>query len=179
MPRLFVAIDLPQEIKEDLTRFTRELPVARWVPADQIHLTLRFIGEVGPQACAAIKTALSGLSFPEFTLALRGAGHFPPGRHPRVLWVGVEPSDRLSRLQQDLELALLKAGIPPDERPFSPHITLARLRDTAPTKVSSFEERHGELAYPPYQVREVVLYSSVLTSQGAIHHKELSIPCRE
>jgi len=178
MPRLFVAIDIPQQIKDDLTRFTRELPVARWVPADQIHLTLRFIGEVGPQAFAAIKAAVSGLNFPEFTLALRGAGHFPPGRHPRVLWVGVEPSDRLSQLQQDLELALLEVGIPPEERPFSPHITLARLRDTAPAKVNSFEERHGELNYPPYQVREVVLYSSVLTNQGAIHSKEVTVVCR-
>ena len=180
MPRLFIAIDIPEVIKKDLAGFVKELPVARWVPSDQIHLTLRFIGEVGPRTFDAIKAALSGLSFRGFPLTLRGAGHFPPGkRPPRVLWVGVEPSETLMQLQRDLELALIDAGIPPDERPFSPHITLARLKDAAPARVGSFEMRHSELAYPPYQVREVILYSSVLKSQGAIHNKELILPCQD
>jgi 2'-5' RNA ligase len=179
MTRLFVAIDIPPPIKEALARFSRELPVARWVPADQIHLTLRFIGEVGPETLAAIKAALSRLGFRGFPLALHGAGHFPPGKHPRVLWVGVEPNDMLVALHQELELALLEAGIPPEERPFSPHLTLARLKETYPVAVASFEERHGALAFPPFQVREVVLYSSVLTNQGAIHSKEAVARCRE
>ena len=175
MPRLFVAIDIPEELKADLRRFASELPAARWVLADQLHLTLRFIGEVGPQTCAAIKGALSGLCFQSFPLALHGTGHFPPGRHPRVLWIGVEPSDPLARLHQDLELALMEVGLAPDERPFSPHLTLARLKETAPPAVGSFETRHGGVAYPPFEVREVVLFSSVLTNQGAVHSRELTV----
>jgi len=179
MPRLFVAIDIPEEIKQDLARLTGELPGAAWVPAGQIHLTLRFIGEVGPQPFAAVKAALSGLRFTGFPLAIRGTGHFPPGRHPRVLWAGVEPSDGLDRLYGELGLSLLAAGIPPEERPFSPHITLARLKESAPARVSSFEGRHGGLAYPPLPVREVVLYSSTLKSEGAVHSKELTVRCQE
>lgn len=178
MPRLFVAIDIPGQIKEALTQFTRELPAARWVPSDQIHLTLRFIGETGPQALAAIKGALAGIRFHSFKLALHGAGHFPPGKHPRVLWVGVEANPRLMELYQDLELALLEVGIPREERPFSPHLTLARLKTSAPAAVGGFESRHGELVFAPFEVREVILYSSVLTNEGAIHTREAVTPCQ-
>ena len=179
MPRLFVAIDIPEEIKETLGRLVRELPVAHWVPADQIHLTLRFIGEVGEQACAAIKGALLGLSFHSFPLSLQGTGHFPPGRRPRVLWVGMQSSEALLALRQELELALTDVGIPPDERPFSPHLTLARLRETAPAAVSHFELRHGTLDFPPFEVREVVLYSSVLSNRGALHSREAALRCQD
>ena len=179
MPRLFVAIDIPEAIRNALTRLAGELPAARWVPEEQLHLTLRFIGEVGPQTCSAITGALSGLSFPRFSLALSGVGHFPPGKHPRVLWVGMEPNDALTRLHQEVELALLSTDIAPDERRFSPHLTLARLKDTAPGAVSWFEARHAELAFPPFEVSEAVLYSSVLTNQGAIHSREAAIRCRE
>lgn len=172
MPRLFVAIDLPEDIKDTLARFTKELPGAHWVPVGQLHLTLRFIGEVGPQAFAAIKAALSGISFRQFPLTLCGVGHFPPGKRPRVLWVGMEPSNPLMQLQQDLELALVDAEIAPEERRFSPHITIARLKETPPAAVSAFEARHRELACEPFEVREVILYSSVLTNQGAIHQSE-------
>jgi len=177
MPRLFVAIDIPEQIKAALTQFTREVPTARWVPADQLHLTLRFIGDAGPQAFAAIKGALAGIQFLPFQLVLRGAGHFPPGKHPRVLWVGVDANPRLMGLYQDLELALADVGIPPEERPFSPHLTLARLKTSAPAAVSSFETEHGELAFTPFEVREVILYSSVLTDRGAIHSREAVAAC--
>jgi RNA 2',3'-cyclic 3'-phosphodiesterase len=179
MPRLFIAIDIPQQIKDVLTQFARELPAARWVPADQIHLTLRFIGEVGPQTFDNIKSAISCVRFPEFTLTLRGSGHFPPGKHPRVLWIGLEPSSLLMKLQQDLELALMEAGLAPEERRFSPHITVARLKDSAPDAASSFEERHADLAFAPFPVRAAVLYSSVLTNRGAIHSKEALIYCQD
>ena len=179
MPRLFVAIDIPREIRDALTRFAGELPAARWVPADQLHLTLRFIGDVGPQTFAAIKGAVSGLRFPGFPLELRGVGHFPPGKHPRVLWVGVAPNDALGQLHQDLELALIDTGLAPEERPFSPHLTLARLRESAPASVGSFETKHCELVFPSFEVREVVLFSSVLTPQGAIHSKEVTVPCED
>jgi RNA 2',3'-cyclic 3'-phosphodiesterase len=175
MPRLFIAIDIPGEIRDALTRHAGGLPAARWVPADQLHLTLRFIGEVGPQTFEAIKGALSGLRFRAFPLSLRGVGHFPPGKHPRVLWVGVEPSAELARLHQELELALMEIGLAPDERPFSPHLTLARLKESNPATVSGFEARHQGLVFPPFGVREVILYSSVLTNQGAIHSREVTL----
>ena len=181
MPRLFVAIDLPDQTRELLVQLAPELPIARWVPVDQIHLTLRFIGEVGPETCAAIKRALSGLHFRPFPLEVCGVGHFPPGKRPRVLWVGLAPSAALAQLQQEVELALMETGLAPDERRFSPHITLARLRESAPVlahAVEAFELRHRELSCVPFEVTEVILYSSVLASKGATHHKEMVIPCQ-
>lgn len=178
MPRLFVAIDLPDEVKASLIGFTRELPVAKWVGPEELHLTLRFIGEVAQETCSLIKSALSRVSFEAFPLTLRGVGHFPPGKHPRVLWVGMDPGNTLIRLQQEVELALIDAGIAPDERRFSPHITLARLKETAPGMVLRFETTHAALACAPFQVTEFILFSSVLTHQGAIHSKEAVYPCQ-
>jgi RNA 2',3'-cyclic 3'-phosphodiesterase len=178
MPRLFVAIDLPEGLKDPLTGFIREVPLAKWVGREELHLTLRFIGEVDDRTFSAIKTGLSRISFSPFMLTLCGVGHFPPRAHPRVLWVGMQPSDGLVTLQQDVELALADIGLQPDERPFSPHITLARLRDTAPAVVAEFERRHKDLVCSPFEVTEFILFSSVLTPKGAIHTKEAIYNCR-
>lgn len=120
MPRLFIAVEIPVGIKEALKALSRELSQARWVPSDQLHLTLRFIGDVCPDTMAAIKERLGRLSFPPFSLTLRGTGHFPPRGTPRVLWVGIEASPALMQLQQEVELALIDCGIAPEERGFSP-----------------------------------------------------------
>jgi RNA 2',3'-cyclic 3'-phosphodiesterase len=179
MPRLFVAIDLPEQIKAELAGLVAELPAAKWVDQQELHLTLRFIGEVDEQSCRAVQAALAGIAFTGFSLTLRGVGHFPPGKHPRVLWVGIEPSQQLLHLQQRVELMLTNTGIPADERHFSPHMTLARLKETPPAEVGRFETRHAELAFPPFEVKEFILFSSTLTRQGAIHHKEAVYCCRD
>jgi 2'-5' RNA ligase len=178
MSRVFVAIEIPDAIKHDLARFVSELHGARWVPPEQNHLTLRFIGEVDPDQLAAIKGALSRIAFAPFPLTLQGVGHFPPGRRlPRVLWVGMPPNGALTELQQRVEQALAAVGLPPEVRPFSPHLTLARLKDAAAAAVAAFEARHRELAYPPFEVTQLSLFSSVLTPQGAKHRKELTVRC--
>ena len=97
---------------------------------------------------------------PPFSLTIKGVGHFPPGRHPRVLWVGMEESRVLPELQQGVELALVGAGLPPEDRGFSPHITIARLRETPADKVAALEERHRLLPPAPSTVAEFYLYSS-------------------
>jgi 2'-5' RNA ligase len=179
MPRVFVAIEIPDGIKRDLTQYVPEVRGARWVPAEQNHLTLRFIGDLSPQQLAALKTSLSGIRCTGFPLTLQGVGHFPPGRRPpRVLWIGIQPSRALSELQQQVECAVTAVGIPPEERPFSPHLTLARLKEDSASAVAAFEARHRELAYPPFEVTEFILFSSVLTPQGAQHRKEMTVHCR-
>lgn len=178
MIRLFVAIDLPPPVKAALSVLAPELPIARWVAPEEIHLTLRFIGEVDEQSFSAIKTSLSVITSPPFPLTLSGVGHFPPRGRPSVLWVGMEPSERLLQLQREIELALTATGIPADERPFSPHITLARLKETPPAAVNKFEIRHGDLSFSPFEVGEFILYSSILTKQGAVHHAEEAYRCR-
>jgi 2'-5' RNA ligase len=172
MYRLFVAIDLPEEIRQAVTDIGRDLPGGRRVPREQLHLTLRFIGEVGDDTFTEVRSALAGIRGTAFPLALRGVGHFPPGRHPRVLWVGLAESALLMELQQEVELALIGAGIPPDERRFSPHLTLARLKETPPHLVAALEERFRDFSAEPFPVNEFHLYSSALTRAGAIHTRE-------
>jgi len=179
MTRLFVAIDLPEQVKSALAGFAHDLPAARWVGAEELHLTLRFIGEVDDPTFAAIRNALAAVRFSAFPLTLCDVGHFPPGRRaPRVIWVGMNPCAGLAQLQRDVELALIDAGIPPDERRFSPHITLARLKEGVPSSVERFEKLHAGFACPAFEVDEFILYSSLLTRSGAIHTKEAVYRCR-
>lgn len=177
MPRLFVAIDLPEQLKSAVAGFAHEVPSAKWVHTDQLHLTLRFIGEVDDATFSLIKKNLSRISFPCFTLSVCGVGHFPPGRRPRVIWLGLDPCTGLSQLQLEVERAVVELGILPEERPFSPHITLARLKEPVPTAVERFEKAHQDFTSPPFQVKEFILYSSQLTRAGAIHTKEAIYPC--
>ncbi|GFO62323.1 RNA 2',3'-cyclic phosphodiesterase [Geomonas paludis] len=172
MARLFIAIELPDDIKATLSSLGAEVPGPRWVPPDQIHLTLRFLGDVLPQTGAVLKQKLSAVSFTSFPLTLRGVGHFPPHGHPRVLWVGLDESRPLLTLQQQIESAVTGAGIPPEQRGFSPHITLARIKENASAEVARFEATHRTLSFPPFNVEEFILFSSVLTPKGAIHRKE-------
>jgi 2'-5' RNA ligase len=173
MYRLFVAIDLPEQVKDAVAGIAgRELTGARRVPREQVHLTLRFIGDADETMFQAIKMALSGVRGSSFFLTLKEIGHFPPGRHPRVLWVGMEENAMLRELQQVVVLALSGAGISPEERGFSPHITIARLRETPPAVVAALEEKEHLFSAGPFPVEEFYLYSSLLTRDGAIHKRE-------
>jgi 2'-5' RNA ligase len=173
MYRLFVAIDLPEPVRKAVDGIAgKDLAEARRVPREQLHLTLRFIGEADETMFQAIKGALSGINGVSFSLTLKGVGHFPPGRHPRVLWIGMEESEPLRGLQQEVELALISVGVHPEERKFSPHITIARLRETPPAKVASLVERQRLFSAGPFPVEEFYLYSSDITHGGAIHKRE-------
>lgn len=172
MPRLFVAVDLPEPHKARVAALKTPLAGARWVPPDQIHLTLRFLGEVDEEGIASLKQALEEIRFDPFPLALLGVGHFPQGHHPRVLWAGVEPSSPLDDLYGALERALEGAGFPPEERRFSPHITLARLHGTPAGAVELFENDNRAFALVPFPVERFVLYASILSRAGAQHQPQ-------
>lgn len=172
MARIFIAIELPDEIKETLSSFCCDLPGIRWVPRDQIHLTLRFLGDVQPKEMTRLKEALAAIAFAPFPLAVQGVGHFPPHGHPRVLWIGLEESRPLLELQQCVETVATGIGIVPEERRFSPHITIARIKDNASAAVALFEAKHRPLRFPPFTVNEFVLFSSVLGPKGATHRRE-------
>lgn len=172
MYRLFVAIDLPEQVKEAVAGIAgRELTGVRRVSRDQLHLTLRFIGDADELLFQATKRAMSEVRGVCFNLILKEVGHFPPGRHPRVLWVGMEDSGPLHELQREVELALNNVGIPREERGFSPHITIARLRETPLTEVAALEEREHLFRAGPFPVAEFYLYSSTLTRDGATHKR--------
>jgi 2'-5' RNA ligase len=176
MPRLFAAIDLPDEHKELLGVLCNGLPGARWVRDRQFHLTLHFFGSVEGPTARTIGEALHGVRADPFELALRGVGHFPPRGEPRVLWAGLEPSDELLELQRQVERVLRRVGLPPEERKFFPHITLARLHGTPLARLVALMREHAELTSEPFAVTEFELYSSVLASEGALHQREASYP---
>lgn len=127
MLRLFVAIRFPAAIRERLHGLTGGVPAARWTEPDDLHLTLRFIGEADEGCAADIDAALTQAPCAPFELTLDGVGLFGPPAKPRVLWVGVAPCPPLVLLQGRVEAAAQRAGVAAETRHFAPHVTLARL----------------------------------------------------
>ena len=167
--RLFVAIDPPEKTREQLTGICCGLPAARWIPPHQLHLTLCFIGEVSGAAFLDIREALEEIRPAPFALRLQGVGFFPPRGQPRVVWAGVERSEPLALLQRTITTRLFALGFEPENRKFFPHITLARLQQTPPSRVGRYLEDHGLFASAAFAVDRFLLYSSVLGRKGASH----------
>ncbi len=174
MYRLFVAIDLNESAKEAVAGICRGMPGVKWIAPDHLHLTLRFIGAADETLFLRIKRELATVSAPPFPLLLRGVGRFPPRRDPRVLWAGVDRCEEVIRLQVRIERALVKTGLEPEDRAFSPHITLARLRDMPFAGIAPFLEQNRLFEAPPVPVTEFHLYSSTLSAKGAVHRRETS-----
>jgi 2'-5' RNA ligase len=172
MPRLFIAVDLPETIKQNLEAMFFGIPGARWVAPDQIHLTVRFIGDVDGNLFHDIKNVLEEIQIPPFELHMKGMGHFPPRGKPRVIWAGIERSEPLQLLRKKIDIALLKIRVEPEKRKFSPHITLARLKNSPQHKVGNFLAGNNMFSQEPFTAEDFRLYSSVLTPKGAIHKVE-------
>ncbi len=167
--RLFIAIELPDDLKSALDSLGMDVPGARWVPPEQLHLTLAFLGEVEEKTAEEVSERLALIDSPSFQFCFSGTGCFPNRRRPRVLWAGLVPSPGLMRLAGRVHGVVLACGIPLEERPFSPHITLARLRFPAAMEVEAFFSMPQKLKLPPFSVREFTLFQSRLTPSGAVH----------
>ena len=170
--RLFVAIDPPKEVREQLVPLCCGLPDARWTPPEQLHLTLCFIGEVDGATFLDIREALAEFSFAPFSLQLRGVGFFPPRGQPRVVWAGVEKCEPLMVLQRKIATRLFQMEVFLENRKFSPHLTLARLGQTSPARIGKYLNEHALFASTPFSVQKFSLYSSVLSRKGASHTVE-------
>lgn len=174
--RLFIAIELPDELKQELERLKTDIPGARWVPAVQIHLTLAFLSEVDEATVAKLTDLLAQLQADPFELSPGGIGCFPDRVRPRVVWLGVKPVPKLLRLAQAVHHAALTAGIILEERPFSPHLTIARLKLPAARQLGAFLDRHSALTLKSFTVRGFTLFQSRLSAQGAVHSQIRSFP---
>jgi len=176
--RIFVAIHLPAEVRAQLERLQRRLmglaggDLVRWTPVEQIHLTLRFLGDVGrdrlDELCDAVRRVCAGAS--PFRVYAGNLGCFPDARKPRVVWVGIGGEvGRLARLQEELERATAGFGKPPEKREFRPHLTLGRpkgrevrsLRDLGRELQTVKAERFGD-----WMVQDVALVRSELQAGG-------------
>ncbi len=174
--RLFIAIALPEDLRARLAALGNGLPGARWVSEENLHLSLRFLGELDGGEAADVDAALAGVRVPGFELGLEGISHFGKGRNLRALWVGVRPNPALMRLQAKIEQAAIRAGQPPEKRKFKPHVTLARFKSNPGGKLQSYLAEHALFRTEPFPVDGFTLYSSFLSASGAIYRPEADYP---
>ncbi|WP_300974345.1 RNA 2',3'-cyclic phosphodiesterase [Sphingomonas sp. LHG3406-1] len=173
MHRLFVALPIPEDVADLLLDCMDEPASLRWVHADSLHLTLRFIGEVDGGTADDVAAAIASLSAAAFDLRLHGVGCFSHRRHG-ALWAGVEPKAPLSALAQRVERAVQSAGLPAETRAYHPHITLARWSGPEPA-LRSWLQRHGELSSAPWRVDRLVLFESRLGKAGPNYDEVLEV----
>lgn len=174
MPRLFIALDLPEDVTAGLDRLCEGLPGMRWSDPGQFHLTLRFIGEVERGTFYEIGEVLAGISHAPFELALKGLGQFPPRGAPHTLWAGVEdPGNALPSLRRRIGRALEEVGLEPERRKFVPHVTLGRFRAPPPEeRLGSYLFRRNLFRTERFPVSSFALYSSQLRPEGSLHRVE-------
>ena len=176
MVRLFVALTPPDSVRAQLTAICAGLPGARWVPPENLHLTLRFIGELSRSDVRDIDDALSQIAADPFEVALDSLGFFGKGRAIRALWIKAVRAPELVSLQAKVESAMVRTGCAPKTRRFVPHITLARLKRAQSGAVEQFVAKHSMFKLDPFPVRNLTLYSRFLGRAGAIYTPEGEYP---
>ncbi|MDB5103635.1 MAG: 2-5 ligase [Fibrobacteres bacterium] len=176
MPRIFVALDMPEHARERLNGISSGLPGADWVSPDQYHLTLRFIGEVDKESLDVIREGLGGVVARSFYLSLKGIGVFPLRGDPEILWAGVARNEGLRSLRNKVESLLGRKGIAPDTRKFFPHVTLAKVKGSKSEWVGEYVAGNSLFSLSEIPVQGFSLYSSRLTPEGSIYTLEGSYP---
>jgi 2'-5' RNA ligase len=164
--RLFVAIRPPEQIRDLLIDAMDTSTDFRWQDEEQLHLTLRFVGEVERPAADDLADALSRIRTPSFAARIAGVGRFEQ-RNSGALWAGVEPKAPLAGLAAKIERVCQQVGLEPERRAFFPHITLARWKGRRTREVADFLERHRGLSSEPFDVTEFILFESRLSRHGA------------
>ncbi len=177
--RLFVAIPLPEEVKAQLLQLQKPIDGLQWSDKDQLHLTLRFIGETDGATTKKIAANLRELEASPFRMQITGLGSFPQGSNPRVIWAGIKENEYLTELQADIEEICREAGLEPDNRSFKPHVTLGRNKNADPDKLLAFIDQYPILDIDEISVDSFNLYRSELTEKGAVYHIEESFRLRE
>ena len=173
MIRLFTAIGLPSDVTTRLTLLQGGVPGARWSPPENLHLTLRFIGEVDEVVANDIDDMLTGLRAAPFELTLSGSGSFG-SKDPHSLWIGIAPCPPLMHLAARIESLLQRMGLAAEMRKYKPHVTLARLKDAPAPPVQAFLADHALFTCGPFGVNSFGLYSSHQSSHGSQYVLERS-----
>lgn len=171
--RLFVGLDLPSTLRSRLALLAGGLPGARWVPAENYHITLRFVGEVAGHQAEEIDHALAALRARGFELALAGVGTFSRAGRETALWAGVERGAPLDLLQSKIETALQRAGLAPERRRFAPHVTLARLDNAAPARLAAYVQANNLFRAGPVPIGHFTLFSSRLGKEASVYEAEV------
>ncbi len=177
MPRLFSGLELPDDIKSDLSALEMPLPGAAWIDEDDLHITLRFAGDIDNRLAHEFAEELSRIDLDVFELALEGV-HVIGGKDPKILYAGLRASPQLEALARAHERAARSAGLPAEGRAFKPHITLARLRNVAIPELTAFLQAHALYRSRPFTVEEFVLFSSRPKTGGGPYAVEEAYPLR-
>ncbi len=172
MHRLFVGIRPPEAIRDLLIDVMDDSADFRWQQEEQLHLTLRFVGEVERPAADDLAAALGRIAAAPFDLRLRGTGRFEQ-RNSGALWAGVEPREPVAALAAKVERMCQSVGLPPERRAFHPHITLARWKGRRSREIAGFLERSRGLVSGPFTVDRFILFESRLSRHGA-HYEEVA-----
>ncbi|MBJ7440186.1 MAG: RNA 2',3'-cyclic phosphodiesterase [Sphingopyxis sp.] len=173
--RLFVALRPPRPVRAVLRAAMHGISAARWQDDDQLHLTLRFIGEVDRHRAEDIAAALGALHAPAISARIAGVGLFDRRGAPHMIWAGVEPLAQLAALQRKVDQSLARVGVAPETRAFMPHITLARLNRSA-GPVAPFLALHNDLASAPFVFDHIILYESEMGHGGSRDHPVARYP---
>ena len=158
MPRLFTGIEIPEEIREELSAVERPIPGVSWIDEDDLHLTLRFFGDVSPEQARDVMDLLETAGADAFSMKITGLATF--GTEPHTLYAGVESNPGLEALARATDRAARGAGLGAAKRPFKPHITLARLQYPDPVKLARILELNAAVAFEPVFVHRFALFSS-------------------
>lgn len=178
MIRAFIAAEIDPRVRENIWRAVDQLRAsglaARWIAPTNIHLTLKFLGDIEPNQVETVHAVLQERlrPFPPCTINAKGLGVFPDARRPRIIWVGIEGM-ALASLAAEVESALSPLGFAPESRKFSPHLTIGRWRQTdRPPKTLGQElAKWKDVEFGATRVDEVVLFQSVLKPEGATYHR--------
>jgi 2'-5' RNA ligase len=171
MIRLFTALSLPETVRTSVLRLQGGVRGARWQTDDQLHVTLRFIGDVDEAVFSDVDLALGAIQFGAFSVSLKGVGMFGDKR-PRTLWAGVNACEPLLRLESKVEMALQRVGLEAETRKYTPHVTVARLKEAPRAKVAEFLAIHSPFETAPFPMKAFHLYSSQLGQSGARYRIE-------
>lgn len=176
--RLFVAIDVPDFIQRALVDLDPHIRGVRWVDPNQMHLTLGFFPDVPEDVDLRLREKLSAIEFKAFFLPINGVGKFPGKGHPKVVWIGVGGGHpHLFQLYKRVQEAAFQCGLSLEERPFHPHVTIARCRDVSEGAVRKFLKSNANVDLGMVRIEAFYLYSSKLTPAGPIHTRELTVSC--
>jgi 2'-5' RNA ligase len=174
--RLFVGLKLPETARTELSIIASGLPGARWVAPQNLHLTLRFIGDVDEGLAEDIDGKLAGVAAPDFEVTLGAVDCFHTRGRVRMVWAGVSAGPQLTALQAKIESAAVRAGLDPEGRKFKPHVTLARMKNAPLVSVRPYLEAHGGFRGSRFRVSEFTLFRSHLGRSGADYESLVDYP---
>jgi 2'-5' RNA ligase len=174
MPRLFIALPVPEDIADSLTALQSGVPDARWVPAENFHVTLCFAGEVHGGVQRDLEEELGDIAGPTFPVGIAGVEQLSNGRQPKALVALVAKTDRLDWLQQKVSTVARNCGLSIERRKFRPHVTLARFRQGAETghHIAQFVASHSTFQAGPWMADHFALFSSRSSRSGSVYREE-------